>query len=179
MKRISWMGYPRALLALALFVCAALASAAGPAIPRLEGRVVDVAKVLSEGDRKRISDMLTSYERETSHPIAVLVVPALKGEAIEAYAAQVVKAWNLGQPRLDNGILVALSMEEKLIRIEIGKGMEKYIPPTRARSIIDKLMLPAFRKGDFAGGLDAGLQELMKEGRKFVVSAEPKPAPKK
>lgn len=170
-----------AALAFALFLFAACALAADQPVPRLEARVTDVAKVLSDADRKRLSGMLTSYERETSHQIAVLLVPGLSGESIESFSLRVLNAWKLGQQRgLDNGILVALAMEEKLIRIELGAGMKKYISSAAAQSIIHDSMLPAFRKDDFAGGLHAGLQELMKQGRKFVVSpAERKPAPKK
>jgi uncharacterized protein len=73
-----------------------------------------------------------------------------------------------------------MAMNEKLLRIELGTGMKKYISDATAQSIIHTSILPAFRKGDFAGGLHAGLQELMKEGRKFVVTpAKPKGAPKK
>lgn len=173
--------YRQAVLAAALVLFAACAGAAGDKpVPRLEGRVTDVAKVLSEADRKRLAGMLTSYERETSHQIAVLLVPNLSGENIESFSLRVANAWKLGQRGLDNGILVTLAMEEKLIRIELGAGMKKYISNAAAQSIIHDSMLPAFRKNDFAGGLHAGLQELMKQARKFVVSpAERKPAQKK
>ncbi|HEX5768368.1 MAG TPA: TPM domain-containing protein, partial [Burkholderiales bacterium] len=73
---------------------------------------------------------------------------------------------------------VALAMKERRIRIELGSGMESYISNAKAQSIIDTVMVPAFRKGDFAGGLQLALEELMKEARRFVVSpVQVKPSP--
>jgi uncharacterized protein len=157
--------------ALALFLLAPMAAAADLApTPRLEGRVTDPAHVLSFGDRGRIDAALARYEQETFHQIAVLLVPALSGESIEDFNLRVANAWQLGQKGLDNGILVTLAMKEKRVRISLGLGMGRYISSAAAQAIIDGTMLPAFRKGDFTGGLEAGLEQLMREGRKFVVT---------
>jgi uncharacterized protein len=157
--------------AVALFLFApSIAAADGQTIPRLEGRVTDVARVLSEADRERLNSLLARYERETSHQIGVLLIPSLCGETIESFSLRVANSWKLGQKGLDNGILVTMAMKERAVRIELGVGMERFISNATAQSIINSSMVPAFRKGDYAGGLQAGLKQLMSEGRKFVVA---------
>ncbi len=159
------------IAALALFLCSLFAVAADYQwIPRLEGWVTDVANVLSVADRDRLAKMLSRYEQETSHQFAVLVIPTLSEESIESFSLRVAKAWALGQKGLNNGILVTLAMKERKVRIELGLGMERYITNATAQSTISNAMVPAFRKGDYAGGLQAGLEQLMKEGRRFVVT---------
>ena len=156
--------------AAALFLFAPFIAAADrQPVPRLEGRVTDVARVLSEADRERLNSLLARYERETSHQIGVLLIPSLSGETIESFSLRVANSWKLGQKGLDNGILVTMAMKERAVRIELGVGMERFISNATAQSIISSSMVPAFRKGDYAGGLQAGLEQLMSEGRRFVV----------
>ncbi len=165
--RVQW----HSVVALALFLCSLLVVAADyQSIPQLEGRVTDVANVLSVADRDRLAKTLARYEQETSHQFAVLLIPTLSEESIESFSLRVAKAWGLGQKGLNNGILVTLAMKERMVRIELGLGMERYISNEFAQSIITNTMGPAFRKGDYAGGLQAGLEQLMKEGRQFVVT---------
>lgn len=153
-----------------LFLCALSVVACDyKSTPPLEGRITDLANLLSVIDRDRLTHMLASYEEETSHQLAVLVIPTLSGESIESYSLRVAKAWGLGQKDLNNGILITLAMKEKKVRIELGLGMEKYITNATVQAIISNAMVPAFRKGDYAGGLQAGLEQVMKEGRRFVV----------
>jgi uncharacterized protein len=160
--------------AVALLLFAPFSAAADrQSIPRLEGRVTDVAKVLSEADRDRLSSLLARYERETSHQIAVLTIPSLLGESIESFSLRVANSWSIGHKDFNDGILITLAMKERRIRIELGLGMEKFITNATAQSIIETSMVPAFRNNDYAGGLESGLKQLMKEARKFVIKPEP------
>jgi uncharacterized protein len=162
----------RLALAVALLAITSFGGAAERrAIPQLEGRVTDVANVLSAADRERLSSLLARYEGETSHQIGVLLIPTLAGETIESYSLRVANAWKLGQRGLDNGILVTMAIKERAVRIELGAGFERYISNATAQAIIRRAMVPAFRRGDYAGGLHAGLEELMREGRGFVVNS--------
>ena len=157
--------------AIALYLCSVLVMAADIKwTPRLEGRVTDGANVLSVADRDRLSKVLARYEQESHHQIAVLIIPTLSEESIESFSLRVAKAWGLGQKNLDNGILVTLAIKERKVRIEIGLGMAKYISDATAQSIIANHMVPAFRNGEYAIGLQAGLEQLMKEGRQFVIT---------
>lgn len=138
-------------------------------VPALEGRVTDLTGTLAAPDRERLEAMLARYEDETTHQLAILLVPTLSGEAIEDFSLRVANAWGLGRKDVDNGILVTLSMGDRQARIELGYGMNRYISNEAAKAIIDQYMTPAFGRGDYVGGLEAGLNPLMNEGRRFVV----------
>lgn len=158
------------VLAFAFFLFSAVGAAAHDReVPPLQGPVTDYANVLSQADRERLTSMLARYERETSHQIAVLLIPTLSGERIESFSLRVANSWGLGQKDADNGVLVTLAMKEREVRIELGSGMEKLISNATVQTIIQNSMVPAFRKGHYAAGLQAGLDQLMKEGRKFVL----------
>ncbi len=167
------------VLAIALFLCSAISVAADDRwTPQHQGHITDIADALSKTDRERLASMLGRYERETTHQIAVLLVPTLSGESIDSFSLRVANSWGLGQKGVDNGVLVTLAMKERDIRIELGLGMAKVISNATARSIIQESMVPAFRKGDYAGGLQAGLDQLMKEGRKFRAPLNARDMPK-
>jgi uncharacterized protein len=177
--RASWFALA---LGIAVLTCATtgLTEAAPVAadalpVPALKDRVNDTAGVLTAAERERLSGLLGQYERETYHQLAVLTIPTLSGEPLEAYSLRVANTWGLGIKGFDNGILVLLAMKERKVRIELGKGMERYISDAQTKAIIDDSMVPAFKKGDFAGGLQNGLQRLMAEARKYVVDpSEPR-----
>src|SRR5208282_4066747 len=111
------------------------------------------ANILRKSDQERLSDMLRKYQSETHHQVAVLTIPGLKGEAIETFSLRVANAWGLGLKHIDNGILVTLAMKEKMVRIELGKGMKRFISDADAKLIVDTEMTPAFAKGNFSLGL--------------------------
>ena len=172
-------------LVIALVAAASVAGAAQPQptpkievipkllpVPKRTGHVTDTVNVLLAGDREHLEKMLAQYERATFHQLAVLTIPTLAGEDVEAFSRRVSSAWKLGQQGLDNGILITMAMKERAVRIELGAGMKRFISNEEAKAVIDKKMIPAFSKGEFAAGLQAGLEELMKLGRKFVVKKE-------
>lgn len=138
--------------------------------PVLIGRVNDTAKVLTLSERQRLSDLLATYERETHHQIVVLTVPNLSGESIEAYSLRVANSWGIGKKGFDDGILVTLSMAEHNVRIEPGKGMQRYISDANAKAINKEDMIPAFRNGGIAEGLDNGLRRPMAGARRYVIN---------
>lgn len=163
-----------ALRLLTFWFASALAiTAHSQPVPPHTGWVTDTAAVFSEPDRSRLSKLLADYHRETHHQYAILTVATLSGEKIEAFSLRVANVWGLGYKGHDNGVLVTLAMKERRVRIELGKGMEHYVSNAQAQSIIDMTMVPAFKKGDFAGGMEAGLGQLMVLARKFVVHPPP------
>lgn len=144
------------------------------AVPPLEGRVNDLAGVFSQSDLKSLTKLLKDYESETHHQIAVLTISTLNGEQIESFSLRVANTWHVGLKGWDDGIVVTLAMREREIRIELGKGMQHYISDAAARGIIERDMIPAFRRGDFAGGVRAGLMALMEKARKYRIVRPPK-----
>lgn len=139
-------------------------------IPKIEGRVTDQTNTLSSKDREEITKLLRDYEKVTTHQIGVLIIPTLNGESIESYSLRVANSWKLGHKGVDNGVVVTLAMKERKVRIELGRGMEKYISNSKAKSIIVNSMIPAFRKYDYSKGLKDGLQQIMTEARKFSAT---------
>lgn len=160
--------YRLALLLLLIGVLR-LPLAAQDSVPELRGRVTDLAGVLSARENTRLTRMLADYEKETRHQIAILTVPSLSGESIESYSLRVANAWGLGLREADNGILLLFALEDRKIRIELGLGFERYISDARASEIIQTDMIPSFRQGRYARGLERGLRQLMRDGRKFRV----------
>ncbi len=137
--------------------------------PKLTDRVTDLAEIFKSEQISRLIKELAEYEQETMHEINVLTVRSLHGESIEAFSLRVGKRWGLGLLDYDNGILVTLAMSERKIRIELGKGMEKYISDETAGEIIQRDFVPFFRQSKYYEGVQAGLASLMKEARKYRI----------
>ncbi|MFO1401707.1 MAG: TPM domain-containing protein [Steroidobacteraceae bacterium] len=146
----------------AITVAAAGVGGAQPgSVPAHVGRVNDFAHLLPEGDRAVLERTLAGYEEETSHQIAVLTVSSLKGESIESYSLRVANTWRLGRKGLDDGVLVTVAPSERAVRIEVGVGMSRYVTDADAKDVISRSMIPAFRRGDMAGGIKSGVERLL------------------
>jgi uncharacterized protein len=160
-----------AVVAAACLVCVTGADAAGVTpVPQLGGRVTDTAQVLSADDRASLSKLLADYERETHHQIAVLTIPTLGAEPIEAFSMRVADAWRLGLRGWNNGILVTLAIRERRCRIELGTGMERYIGDVAAKAVINEQMAPEFARQHYALGLRAGLLKLMELAQAYRIT---------
>ena len=154
----------RALFAV-LWLCAAAVPAAD--VPYLSGRVVDEAEILSPAARERIGATSKAHEDRTTNQVAVLTVPTIGGESVEAYATRVFDAWKLGQKGKDNGILVLVVPNDRKMRIEVGYGLEGTLPDVEAARIIRDRITPKFKAGDFDGGISDGVEAIVAqlEGR--------------
>jgi uncharacterized protein len=159
---------PSALL-FALLSLALVASFAQSQTPHQTGSVTDNGAVLSPNEASCLSQLLGKYEAETTHQIAVLTVATLAGEPIEQFSLRVAKAWALGRKGANNGILLVFAPKQRKVRIELGRSFERYISDARAHEIVSTAMLPAFRKQEYAVGLLHGVEQLMNDGRAFVV----------
>lgn len=132
-------------------------------VPELTGRVVDRADVLSPDDEARITNLLEAHERASGQQFAVLTIPTLDGEAIEAFSMRVVERWKLGSSKQkDDGLLLLVVPKERRVRIEVGYGLEGDVTDAVSARVIRNVMAPAFRSGDYAGGIERALQSLMK-----------------
>jgi uncharacterized membrane protein YgcG len=138
-------------------------------VPAHKSRVNDYANILDPGQRADLEAQLRAYEKETRHQIAVLTVRSLEGESIESYSLRVAKAWALGQKGLNNGVLLTVAPNERKVRIELGKGMSRYVSDTQAQEIISE-MLVSFRAGDIGRGVQLGVTQLMKACRAYKLN---------
>jgi uncharacterized protein len=153
-----------------------VASAAhGADVPTLSGRVVDDAAILAPATRERVAAALEAHERATGNQIAVLTTATLGGESIEDYAVRVFAAWKLGQQGKDNGVLVVVVPRDRKMRIEVGYGLEATLPDAAAGRIIDDVMKPRFKAGDYDRGVSDGVTAIVGtlEGRPDAIARQP------
>lgn len=129
--------------------------------PALSGRVVDQAGLLDAQTSAQLSQMLQAHEQSTSEQIVVVTVPDLQGAAIEDYGYQLGRAWGIGQKGKDNGALLLVAKAERKVRIEVGYGLEGTLTDAQSSIIINNVILPSFRQGDFAGGIRAGAAAML------------------
>jgi uncharacterized protein len=148
------------------------AAAAAKDVPYLSGRVVDEAGLLSAAAKEKIEGELAALERETGDQVAVLVVASLGGEPLEEYSVKVAQTWKLGQKGKDNGLLLLISRDDRKMRIEVGYGLEGQLTDLQSREILDDVIRPRFKEGDFDGGVERGVDAIVK-----VLHGEPLPPP--
>lgn len=150
-------------------------SLAQQAVPALHAHVVDLSQTLSAEQTSRIENKLTAFERDSGSQIVVLLVPTTQPEDIASYANRVANAWKIGRREVGDGVLLIVAKNERQLRIEVAKTLEGALPDLAARHIIDQAITPQFRQGDFAAGLDAGIDQIM---ARIKGEALPMPAPK-
>jgi len=130
-------------------------------VPYLTSRVMDEANLLPEAAETELEARLGRFEAETGHQLAVLTVPNLGGEPIEDYSMRVVETWKLGRAEEDDGVLLLVARDDRQMRLEVGYGLEGRLTDMGSRRILDHVVAPRFRDGDFAGGVSAGADAVM------------------
>ena len=161
------------LLAACLLAAAApLAAQSLQPIPKLEARVTDLTGTLTAGEQADLEQQLASFEARKGAQVAVLIVATTQPEEIEQYSIRVVDAWKLGRGKVDDGVLVLLAKDDHTTRIEVGRGLEGALTDVTSNRIIDETMIPLFRQGQYAAGINAGVTQIMK-----VIDGEPLPPP--
>lgn len=149
-----------------------VAAQSTPDFPELTGRVVDQADMLPEKVEKSLSQMLEAHEQSTTEQVVVVTLPDLQGYAIEDYGYQLGRHWGIGQEGEDNGALLIVAEDERRIRIEVGYGLEGRLTDATASTIINQIITPAFREGDFATGIANGAAAMVQ-----VLGGEPLAVP--
>lgn len=154
----------RTLLAALLAALALLAPAFGQdllPVPALSARVIDQTGTLDATQRAGLEAKLAAFEAQAGPQIVVLLVPTTAPEDIAAYANRVANTWKIGRRQVGDGLLVVVAKNDRAIRIEVAKTLEGAVPDLAANQIIQRAITPAFRAGDFAGGLNAGVDQLI------------------
>jgi uncharacterized protein len=151
---------------------AALIASAEVAVPPLTARVTDLTGTLSGGAVNRIEAELASLEANKGSQIAVLIVPTTQPEEIEQYGIRVAEQWKLGRKGIDDGAILLVAKNDRRVRIEVGYGLEGALPDAIANRIIDETITPHFKLGDYDGGVEAGIEQMIS-----VVNGEPLPQP--
>jgi len=142
-------------------------------VPKLTGRVVDVAGVLTSNQRQIIEKELRACEEKSSSQVAVLIIPSLQGENLEDYSMRVVEKWKLGQKEFDNGVLLLIAINDRKLRIEVGYGLEPILTDAKCDYIIRNEIVPYFRQGDFYQGILNGVKTITGiVNREFDITPE-------
>lgn len=149
-------------LGVAVLLCGFLTqSAADPTFPQLTGRVVDDAGILSPATRERLAAMLAREEQKTGNQVVVVTLKSLQGDTIEDYGYQLGRHWGIGQKGKDNGAILLIAPNDRRARIEVGYGLEGQLTDAQCRIIIERAILPAFRRGDYDAGVLAGTAAIL------------------
>jgi uncharacterized protein len=157
-----------------LFLLALGLAWAQAAVPPLTARVTDLTGTLTREQQAGLERMLQEFEARKGSQLAVLMVPSTAPEAIEQYALRVAEQWKIGRKKVDDGAIMVVAKDDRALRIEVGYGLEGALNDATANRIIRELIVPRFREGDFYGGINAGLDRMMR-----VIDGEPLPAPAK
>lgn len=172
--RLVWLAF--AALVAALFV---VIPASALDVPKLEGRVNDHADMLSADAEARIERTLESHEKATGQQFAVLTIESLEGDDLKDFSIRTAEAWKLGRAKEDDGLLLLVVKKERMINIEVGHGLEGTVTDALSSRIIRGVMEPAFKAGDFAGGIEGALNELVRrESGGRAEAPPPPPAPR-
>jgi uncharacterized protein len=129
--------------------------------PPLTGRAVDQANLLKPEERAALEAKLKAHEDKTSDQVVVATVSSLEGTSVEDYANRLFRHWQLGQKNTNNGALLLVAPNERKVRIEVGYGLEGALTDALSKVIITTAIAPQFQKGNFAGGIDAGVDAML------------------
>jgi uncharacterized protein len=149
------------LLLLSTLLVLMMASAFAAELPALTGRVVDAANVIDAATREQIVEKLAAFETKSSDQVVVVTVPSLGGEEIEPFSNRLYRAWALGQKQENNGVLLVVAPNDRKVRIEVGYGLEGTLTDLLSKLIIENAIIPAFRSGDYAGGISRGVDGIL------------------
>jgi uncharacterized protein len=141
-------------------------------VPKLTARVIDQTGSLTAPERNSLEEKLRAFEQAKGSQIAVLLVPSIGPEAIEEFAGRVTDEWKLGRKGVDDGVLFVVAKQERKIRIQTGRGTQGTLTDALSKRIVAEIVAPHFRTGDFAGGIDAGVDAIIK-----AVEGESLPLP--
>ncbi len=159
-------------LCVLLAPCLAFAQSGLQPIPALSARVIDATGTLNAAQRQALDSKLSDFEKSKGSQIVVLMIPTTQPEDIVAYTQRVGDLWKIGRKDIGDGLLLVVAKNDRTVRIATAKTLEGAIPDLAARQVIDRAITPRFRDGDFAGGLNAGVDQIT-----AMISGEKLPEP--
>jgi uncharacterized protein len=144
-------------------------------VPALTARVLDQAQVLSAADRQSLELQLQTFEQQRGAQIVVVLVSTTQPEDIADYTQRLGDAWKLGRQGVGDGLLFVVAVQDRRMRIAPNKALEGAIPDLLAKQILDQVVAPSFKQGDYAAGVRAGLLQLQSriEGEALPLPAAP------
>lgn len=141
-------------------------------VPELSSRVTDLTGTLSTDQVAELESKLAAFEAQKGSQIAVLIVPTTQPKDIAEFGIEVADLSAIGRKGIDDGVILIVAKDDRKLRLEVGYGLEGVIPDAIAKRIIEETITPHFKEGDYVGGIDAGVVQLMK-----LIEGEALPAP--
>jgi uncharacterized protein len=129
-------------------------------VPPLTAHVIDQTATLSSAQQQALEAKLAAVETQRGSQLVVLIVPTTLPEDIAAYAQRVGEAWKIGRHDVGDGLLIVVAKNDRRVRIEVAKALEGAVPDLAAKRIISEQISPAFKAGDYAGGLNLAVDKL-------------------
>lgn len=157
---------------LAIVLCWSLIASAQIPVPPLRARITDQTATLTEPQKAALEQTLQAFEKRKGSQLAVLVVATTAPETIEQYALRVAEQWKLGREKIDDGAILLVAKDDRALRIEVGYGLEGTLNDATSKRIISEVVTPFFARGDFHGGIAAGVGRIIN-----VIDGEPLPEP--
>jgi len=142
-------------------------------LPELKGRVNDYTSSLSPEQISVLEGKLSALEKEKGAQVAVAIVPTTGPITIEDYAVKLEEKWKIGRDKTNDGVLLVIAKNDRKLRIEVGYGLEGDIPDVIAKRIIEEIIVPEFKEGDFFQGIDMGIDSII-----ALINGENLPPPK-
>lgn len=143
------------------------------AVPALSAPVIDQTGTLDAAALAGLTQQVAAIEQQHGSQVVVLIVATTQPEDIAAYAWRVADTWKIGRKDVGDGVLLIVALNDRRVRIEVARALEGAIPDLAASRIIEGAITPAFRQGDVAGGLRAGVQQI---GQLIAGEGLPPPA---
>lgn len=141
-------------------------------VPKLESPVTDLTGTLSPAQAQALESKLLAFEKTKGSQIAVLIVPTTQPEDIAEFGIKVADLWRIGRKGVDDGVIFIIAKDDRKFRLEVGYGLEGVIPDAIAKRITSEIVKPYFKNNDFTGGINAGVDQLIK-----LIECEPLPEP--
>ncbi|MDT8989434.1 TPM domain-containing protein [Curvibacter sp. APW13] len=157
---------------LALLSAHAWAQVNVQSVPALSSHVIDQTGTLNAAQRQALDNRLAAFEQEKGTQLVVLIVASTAPEDIASYANRVGNTWKIGRKDVGDGLLLIVAKNDRKLRIEVAKALEGAIPDLAAKRVIDQAITPHFKQGDYAGGVQSGVEQLMQ-----LVAREGLPTP--
>lgn len=125
------------------------------------GLVHDYAGVLTADQQQQLEAKLVNFDNSTSNQIVVVTVLSMQGNDIADYAVELGRKWGVGGKQFNNGIILLIAKNDRKLHIATGYGLEGTIPDVTASQIIQEIIKPNFRSGDYNSGINQGVDALM------------------
>ena len=129
--------------------------------PKSSKLVNDYVNVMTASQKRQLENKLVAFGDTTSTQIAIVIEESTEGDDTFDYAFRLARAWGIGQDDKDNGVLIYVAVQDRKIRIITGYGVEATLTDARSKRIIENILKPAFRKGQYYVGLNNGTSKII------------------